>query len=173
MDSRYFTPPMVTYFLLFSSSLSLNMGLASSGSRHPIPKPRQFENAVTQFFGPYTRSLLNGQGFLEELHQHFVSGLPSVTSQRCSSWAASGPKLGYFWRHAYLTPPSGPSLEQFHYLGRGGGTVGENLHYRVSQADDRMLAGLWSGSAAWKCGTRDQFIGWTVAGAGSESVADH
>jgi hypothetical protein len=55
------------------------------------------------------------------------------------------------------------ALEQFHYLGSGGGTVGENLQYRVSLRDDRMLAGLWFGSAAWKCLARDQFIGWTAA----------
>jgi hypothetical protein len=55
------------------------------------------------------------------------------------------------------------ALEQLHYLGSGGGTVGENLQYRISLADDRLLAGLWFGSAAWKCIVRDQFIGWTVA----------
>lgn len=55
------------------------------------------------------------------------------------------------------------ALEQFHYLGSGGGTVGENLQYRVSLSDDRMLAGLWFGSAAWKCLARDHFIGWTAA----------
>jgi Domain of unknown function (DUF4338) len=55
------------------------------------------------------------------------------------------------------------ALEQFHYLGSGGGTVGENLQYRVGQGDGRMLAGLWFGSAAWKCGDRDRFIGWTAA----------
>lgn len=55
------------------------------------------------------------------------------------------------------------ALEQFHYLGSGGGTVGENLQYRVSQSDDRMVAGLWFGSAAWKCRARDSFIGWTAA----------
>jgi hypothetical protein len=57
----------------------------------------------------------------------------------------------------------GTALEQFHYLGSGGGTVGENLQYRVRHRDDRMLAGLWFGSAAWKCGARDRFIGWTAA----------
>jgi hypothetical protein len=55
------------------------------------------------------------------------------------------------------------ALEQFHYLGSGGGTVGENLQYRVSLPDDRMLAVLWFGAAAWKCLARDQFIGWTAA----------
>jgi Domain of unknown function (DUF4338) len=54
------------------------------------------------------------------------------------------------------------ALEQFHYLGSGGGTVGENLQYRVGQADDRLLAGLWFGAAAWKCAARDQWIGWSA-----------
>jgi hypothetical protein len=54
------------------------------------------------------------------------------------------------------------ALEQFHYLGSGGGPVGENLQYRVAQADDRLLAGVWLGAAAWKCGARDQWIGWSA-----------
>lgn len=54
------------------------------------------------------------------------------------------------------------ALDQFHYLGSGGGTVGENLQYRVAQADDRLLAGLWFGAAAWKCGVRDEWIGWSA-----------
>ena len=54
------------------------------------------------------------------------------------------------------------ALEEFHYLGSGGGTVGENLQYRVAQADDRLLAGLWFGAAAWKCAARDQWIGWSA-----------
>lgn len=43
------------------------------------------------------------------------------------------------------------ALDQFHYLGSGRGTVGENLQYRVAQAaqaDNRLLAGLWFGAAA-------------------------
>ena len=55
------------------------------------------------------------------------------------------------------------ALEQFHYLGSGGGTVGENLQYRIALPEDRLVAGLWFGSAAWKCLARDQFIGWTAA----------
>ena len=54
------------------------------------------------------------------------------------------------------------ALDQFHYLGSGGGTVGENLQYRVAQADDRLLAGLWFGAAAWKCAARDEWIGWSA-----------
>ena len=50
------------------------------------------------------------------------------------------------------------ALQQLHYPGSGGGTVGENLQYRVSQGDDRMLAGLWFGSATWKCGDRDALL---------------
>lgn len=50
-------------------------------------------------------------------------------------------------------------LRQFHYLGHGG-TVGENLQYIVSNDQERPLALLLFGSAAWKCQPRDHFIGW-------------
>jgi hypothetical protein len=50
-------------------------------------------------------------------------------------------------------------LRQFHYLGHGG-TVGENLQYMVSDSQERPLALLLFGSAAWKCQPRDHFIGW-------------
>jgi hypothetical protein len=53
------------------------------------------------------------------------------------------------------------ALDQFHYLGYGG-TVGENLQYTVTDATGRLLACLLFGSAAWKCRTRDEFIGWTA-----------
>jgi hypothetical protein len=52
------------------------------------------------------------------------------------------------------------ALCAFHYLGHGG-TVGENLRYVVRDAQDRPLAFLLFGSAAWKCQDRDRFIGWT------------
>lgn len=52
------------------------------------------------------------------------------------------------------------ALRAFHYLGHGG-TVGENLRYLVRDAQDRPLAFLLFGSAAWKCQDRDRFIGWT------------
>ena len=54
------------------------------------------------------------------------------------------------------------ALAEFHYRGWGG-TVGENLQYRVSDAQGRLLAGLLFGSAAWKCRDRDRFIGWAAA----------
>ncbi len=50
-------------------------------------------------------------------------------------------------------------LRQFHYLGHGG-TVGENLQYLVSDGQERPLALLLFGSAAWQCQPRDRFIGW-------------
>lgn len=51
------------------------------------------------------------------------------------------------------------ALAEFHYLGYRG-TVGENLHYMVTDPSGRLLACLLFGSAAWKCRSRDQFIGW-------------
>ena len=51
------------------------------------------------------------------------------------------------------------ALSQFHYLGFGG-AVGENLQYIVGDGHERLLACLVFGAAAWKCQSRDQFIGW-------------
>jgi len=53
------------------------------------------------------------------------------------------------------------ALADFHYLGCGG-TVGENLQYTVSDRSGRLLACLLFGSAAWKCRSRDEFIGWSL-----------
>ncbi len=52
------------------------------------------------------------------------------------------------------------ALAEYHYLGYRG-TVGENLQYMVTDQTGRLLACLLFGAAAWKCRTRDQFIGWT------------
>jgi hypothetical protein len=54
------------------------------------------------------------------------------------------------------------ALACFHYLGFGG-TVGENLQYVVRDGQNRPLACLVFGAAAWKCQGRDRFIGWTAA----------
>ncbi|HEX7597276.1 MAG TPA: Druantia anti-phage system protein DruA, partial [Polyangia bacterium] len=54
------------------------------------------------------------------------------------------------------------ALARFHYLGFGG-VVGENLQYVVRDAQNRPLACLVFGAAAWKCQDRDRFIGWTAA----------
>ncbi len=53
------------------------------------------------------------------------------------------------------------ALAQFHYLGHGG-TVGENLQYRVEDRLERTLAFVLFGAPAWKCQDRDRFIGWEV-----------
>jgi hypothetical protein len=54
------------------------------------------------------------------------------------------------------------ALARFHYLGFGG-VVGENLQYVVRDAQNRPMACLVFGAAAWKCQDRDRFIGWTAA----------
>jgi hypothetical protein len=51
------------------------------------------------------------------------------------------------------------ALSEFHYLGYRG-TVGENLQYTVTDTQNRLLACLLFGSAAWKCKPRDEYIGW-------------
>lgn len=51
------------------------------------------------------------------------------------------------------------ALVEFHYLGYRG-TVGENLQYVVTDKYGRLLACLLFGSAAWKCKSRDEYIGW-------------
>lgn len=54
------------------------------------------------------------------------------------------------------------ALARLHYLGFGG-AVGENLQYVVREGQNRPLACLVFGAAAWKCQDRDRFIGWTAA----------
>ena len=51
------------------------------------------------------------------------------------------------------------AMAQFHYLGYGG-TVGENLHYGITDQAGRPLAFVLFGAAAWKCQDRDRHIGW-------------
>jgi len=51
------------------------------------------------------------------------------------------------------------ALTEFHYLGYRG-TVGENLQYAIKIKNGRLLACLLFGSAAWKCKSRDEYIGW-------------
>lgn len=53
------------------------------------------------------------------------------------------------------------ALSQFHYLGFGG-AVGQNLQYLVGDSQERRLACLVFGAAAWKCQDRDRFIGWSA-----------
>jgi len=53
------------------------------------------------------------------------------------------------------------ALVEFHYLGYRT-PVGENLQYVVRDSNDRLLAVLVFGAAAWKCAARDRWIGWTA-----------
>jgi len=53
------------------------------------------------------------------------------------------------------------ALIRFHYLGFGG-TVGENLQYIVRDGQQRPLACVVFGAAAWKCQDRDRVIGWSA-----------
>jgi hypothetical protein len=50
-------------------------------------------------------------------------------------------------------------LSHYHYLGHRT-TVGENMGYLVRDHNNRPLACLLFGSAAWKTAPRDRFIGW-------------
>ncbi len=52
------------------------------------------------------------------------------------------------------------ALAEFHYLGYRG-TVGENAQYTITDGTGRLLACLLFGAPAWKCRTRDEFIGWS------------
>ena len=54
------------------------------------------------------------------------------------------------------------ALDTFHYLGYRG-PVGETLLYAVRDEAGRLLACLAFGAAAWACGPRDAFIGWSRA----------
>ena len=51
-------------------------------------------------------------------------------------------------------------LDEYHYLGYKV-SVGENIKYLVFDRNDRIVACVLFGSAAWKTTTRDTFIGWS------------
>jgi hypothetical protein len=50
-------------------------------------------------------------------------------------------------------------LSRYHYLGHRN-TVGENIRYLVRDRTGRPVGCALFGSAAWKCATRDAWIGW-------------
>ena len=50
-------------------------------------------------------------------------------------------------------------LQRYHYLGHRN-CVGENLKYLARDRQDRPLACLLFGSAAWRAAVRDRWIGW-------------
>jgi hypothetical protein len=51
-------------------------------------------------------------------------------------------------------------VDRYHYLGYGQ-SVGECIRYIVRSRDGTTLACLMFGSSAWRCSSRDQFIGWS------------
>jgi hypothetical protein len=53
-------------------------------------------------------------------------------------------------------------LSRYHYLGYRG-SVGENMKYLVFDCRGRPLSCVLFGSAAWKVGCRDRYIGWDGA----------
>ena len=53
-------------------------------------------------------------------------------------------------------------LSRYHYLGYRG-SVGENMKYLVFDCRGRPLSCVLFGSAAWKVGCRDSYIGWDRA----------
>ena len=52
-------------------------------------------------------------------------------------------------------------LQRYHYLGHRN-CVGQNLKYLARDREDRPLACLLFGSAAWKSAARDRWIGWNA-----------
>lgn len=50
-------------------------------------------------------------------------------------------------------------LHGYHYLGHRS-SVGENLQYLVCDVQDRVLACVLFGAAAWQCAARDRYLGW-------------
>lgn len=53
-------------------------------------------------------------------------------------------------------------LHRYHYLGLQATFVGENIRYLAYDVYNRPLGCLLFGSAAWKTGSRDAYIGWDV-----------
>ncbi|MEX2462555.1 MAG: Druantia anti-phage system protein DruA [Paenibacillaceae bacterium] len=51
-------------------------------------------------------------------------------------------------------------LTEYHYLGFSG-TIGENMKYLIFDNQQRPLACMLFGSAAWKVASRDEWMGWS------------
>jgi len=120
------------------------------------------------------------RSFLNKLHQRALIELPPV--RRASPNRMKHRRL----EHVALDssplegelPPLGPLdlwevsrdarrrgvfetlLATEHYLGYRS-SVGENLKYLLCTAQGRPVAAWLFGAAAWRCGVRDQWIGWT------------
>jgi hypothetical protein len=77
-----------------------------------------------------------------------LTGLRPLEVRELSQWPEEAPL--YEWL-----------LHRYHYLSYTS-PVGLNLKYLVRDRQGRPLSCLLFGSAAWKCGVRDRFIGWNV-----------
>ena len=53
-------------------------------------------------------------------------------------------------------------LHRYHYLGLQASFVGENIRYLAYDVHNRPMGCLLFGSAAWKTGSRDAYIGWDI-----------
>ncbi len=94
------------------------------------------------------------------LRKSCLAPVPHLTGEICCSLKTLFPL-----RIIQVTPGSDDHslfnylLSRYHYLGYRT-TVGENIRYLIRDKDDRPLACLLFGSAAWKTKPRDNFIGW-------------
>lgn len=106
--------------------------------RLPVRRRAPLNRMASQRIEPREWDHTPVAGSLEEIGQMTVREVSSDETERARFAAA---------------------LAEFHYLGYRG-TVGENLQYAITDTQDRLLACLLFGSAAWKCRARDEFIGW-------------
>ena len=118
------------------------------------------------------------RSLLRKLHQRGLIGLPKSQSHSCSrrkkhlaevlhrTDPIEGPLQSLLplrfldIRHdPWSTDLYTCLLNRYHYLGYAG-PVGQNMRYLVLDVQDRPVACLLFGSAAWKCAARDRYIGW-------------
>jgi hypothetical protein len=82
-----------------------------------------------------------------------TGALASLTPLRWQEVSQAGPGGGRALLEA--------CLDRYHYLGYRS-RVGQNLQYWVCDRQQRPLAGVVFGAAAWQCAARDQWIGWSA-----------
>ena len=80
-----------------------------------------------------------------------VADLPSLRPLQIRVVGPKQPDYHLFQRY----------LAQHHYLSYSG-PVGENLGYLIRSCAGKDLACLLFGAAAWQCGPRDRWIGWSA-----------
>lgn len=88
--------------------------------------------------------------------------LHSTDAVKCDLSELAPIRLINTHRDRYHDDLFGCLLSRYHYLGFRS-TVGEHMKYLIVDRTDRPLGCLLFGSSAWKCASRDEFIGWDVA----------